>query len=44
MIFTGKNTDFIAIWNCAEQSYTVYKNNKFIVKKYKFSEIRSYLN
>jgi hypothetical protein len=44
MIFIGKNTDFTAVWNCQEQSYTVYKNNRFLIKKYKFSEVETYLN
>ena len=44
MLFIGKNTDFVAIWNCQEQCYTVYKNNNFIIKKYKFSDIKSYLD
>lgn len=44
MIFTGKNTDFKVIWNCAEQSYSVYKNNKFIVRKFRYSDIKCYLD
>lgn len=45
MILTGKNTDFIAIFDCTKQVYTVYKFGKIIVtNKYKFSEIQSYLN
>jgi len=44
MIFTGKNTDFLAIWNCQKQSYTVYKNGRFMVTKYRFADIQSYLD
>jgi len=44
MIFIGKNKDFKVIWNCTKQIYTVYKNNKYLIKKYRFTDITSYLN
>lgn len=44
MIFTGKNTDFIAIWNCNSQSYSVYKNKKFLIKKFRYADVKSYLD
>lgn len=42
--FIGRNSDFIAFWNCDSQYYTVYKNNKYLTKAFKFSDIKSYLN
>lgn len=45
MTFTGKNTDFVVIFNCSEQSYKVYyKDNYMNIMKYKYSDIASYLN
>ena len=44
MIFTGKNTDYEAVWNCSKQSYTIYYKNRYFMTKYKFSDIQSYLN
>jgi len=45
MTFTGKNPDYIVIWDCNRQSYTVYyKGNKLVPEKYKFSDVKSYLN
>lgn len=44
MIFTGKNTDFKAIWDCQKQYYDVYKNDRFLIRKFRFSDIKSYLD
>lgn len=44
MTFTGKNTSFKAVWDCRLQSYSVYYKDKLIAIKYRFSDIRSYLN
>ena len=44
MIFTGKNPDFKAIWDCNSQSYTVYKSGKFLVRKFRYADIKSYLD
>jgi hypothetical protein len=42
--FIGKNPDFVVVWNCNAQRYTVYKNHRFIINAYKWSDIQSYLN
>lgn len=44
MLFTGKNTDFTAIWNCSKQQYTVFKSGKYLGTFYRFAEVRNYLN
>jgi len=45
MTFTGKNTDFTAIFDCNQQCYTVYYKGKVLVtNKYRFREIKSYLD
>lgn len=44
MTFIGKDSNFVVVWNCSNQFYTVYKSGKMIVtEKYKFSDIKSYL-
>ena len=42
--FIGKNPRFKVIWNFSNQSYTVYKNNIFLILKYRYSDIKCYLN
>jgi len=43
--FIGKNTDFVVIWNCNLQHYSVYYKNEILCHpKYKFSDVKSYLN
>lgn len=42
--FIGKNPDFKVIWDCNAQEYIVYYKGKFVVKKYKFSDVKSYLD
>lgn len=45
MKIEGKNPDFYAIFCCQRQEYTVYYKNKVLVdRKYKFSQVESYLN
>ena len=40
----GKNGDFVVVWNCRAQDYTVYYKEKFMFQGYKFSDIKSYLD
>lgn len=45
MKLIGKNTDFTAIFDTTAQCYTVYYKGKFLIgNKYKYSEIKSYLD
>ena len=44
MEFTGKNKLFTVIWNCGKQTYTVYKNNKYLTIKFRYNDVKSYLN
>lgn len=44
MILIGKNTSFKAVWDCNKQSYSVYKDNRLIAVKYKFSDVQCYLD
>lgn len=45
MKIIGKNTDFVAIFDCDKQEYNVYYKNKFLIGgKSKYSDIESYLN
>jgi hypothetical protein len=43
-IIEGKNPDFFAVWSCDTQCYTVYYKNMFLIKKDRFSDIKSYLD
>lgn len=31
-------------WSCRKQAYTVYKDGKYIITKYRFSDVKPYLN
>jgi hypothetical protein len=44
MKFIGKNEDFIAIFNAYCQMYSVYYKGNWLINKYKFVDIESYLN
>lgn len=41
--FIGKN-GFKVIWNFWDQSYKVYKNEKFLILSYRYSDVKNYLN
>jgi hypothetical protein len=36
--------EFRVVWSCRLQSYTVYKNGKFLRSAHKYSEVKSYLS
>ena len=40
----GTNNAFKVVWNCTAQKYTVYKNGKYLITKYSYSAVKSYLN
>lgn len=40
----GKNKSFKVVWDCNKQSYLVYKDGKYLITKYCYSDIKSYLN
>ena len=42
--FCGKNKDFNAVFCPNKQEYVVYYKGNVLVKKYKFSEVKNYLN
>jgi len=42
--FIGKNKQWVVVWNCRKQAYTVFLNNKYFVTKYRFNDVKSYLN
>lgn len=44
MKFTGKNKDFVAYWNCECQCYTIYYKGNVFAIKYRFREVKTYLN
>lgn len=44
MTFTGKNKSFQVVWNCRKQAYTVYKDKRYLITKYCFSDIKPYLD
>lgn len=45
MFLVGENKGFEVYFNCEKQVYTVYKDDKFLIgNKYKFSEVKSYLD
>lgn len=44
MTFTGKNPDFTVTWDCAKQTYFVYKSGKLLRKVFSFKEAKNYLN
>ena len=40
----GENDGFEVYFDCYTQTYTVYKDKKFLIgTKYKFSDVKSYL-
>lgn len=44
MTLTGKDKSFKVVFNCGTQCYTVLKDNKVLItNKFKFSDIKSYL-
>ena len=44
MVFVGRNKGFEVYFDCNNQEYIVYKDNKFLIKnKYKYSEVKCYL-
>ena len=43
IIIEGKNPEFFAVWCCDTQCYTVYYKNQVLIKKDRFSDIKSYL-
>ncbi len=45
MILVAKNKGFSVYFDTNSQTYSVFKNNKFIIgNKYKFSDVKSYLD
>ena len=45
MILVKENKGFKVYFNANTQSYSVFKDNKFLIgNKYKFSEVKSYLD
>lgn len=44
MEFVGKDTDWIVVWNCQLQTYFIYRKGKLFTKKYKYSDVKLYLN
>lgn len=40
----GIKDDFTVYFDCYNQVYNVFKNNKLLIKKYRFSDVKSYLN
>jgi hypothetical protein len=43
-IITSNSSDFVAVFNANKQMYDVFYKGKLIISKYKFSEVKSYLN
>lgn len=45
MIMIGKNTDYKIVFNCESQAYTVYYKDNFLIgNKFKFQDVKSYLD
>lgn len=45
MILVGCKDDYELYFNCSEQMYTVFKNNKILISnKFKYSDVKSYLD
>lgn len=45
MKLVGNNKEFRVYFNANDQTYTVFKNGKFLIgNKYKFSDVKSYLD
>lgn len=42
--FTGKDSRFRVLWLCSEQTYFVYKNGALLLKLFRFSDVKNYLN
>ena len=39
-----KNKSFEVVWDCNKQSYFVYKDGKYLITKYCYRDIKSYLD
>ena len=45
MLLVKENKGFVVYFNANTQSYSVYKDGKFLIgNKYKFSDVSSYLD
>lgn len=42
--FIGKNPSFKVVWSFVDQTYSVYKDDRFLILRYQYSDIRCYLN
>ncbi len=42
--FIGKNKNYIAYFYCNLQRYEVYYKNRLVAIKYRFRDIKNYLN
>ena len=42
--YIGNNDSFKVDWDCTNQCYNIYYKDKFLIKKYKFSDVQSYLD
>lgn len=41
----GEKNGFVIYWCCDTQTYTVYKDGKFLTtNKYKFSDVQTYIS
>lgn len=41
--YTSPDLEYRVVWTCSSQSYTVYKNGRYLRRAFKFSDIKSYL-
>lgn len=44
MILIGNKDDFTVYFNANSQSYIVFKDNKLLISKFRFVDIKSYLD
>jgi len=44
MIITGTNLDFSAVWDVDKQTYSIYKNGRFLLNVFCFRDVKNYIN
>lgn len=43
-VMVGKNTDFVVVFDAHTQKYNVYYKGNLLISKYRFVDVKSYLN
>jgi hypothetical protein len=44
MNLVAESNGFAIFFNCSEQAYEVYKDNRFLIRGFKYSEVSCYVH